>query len=145
MSKKGGYIDIDIFSRFKKNFFLLSNMKEDDIILIWKENGSKVKAEDIKEYRFDAPLYEKMVWRKRNSKRIFHFFGGLDPNNRRMAFLYCGIHDCEGIVNFFLWYINTYSAEIGEECEIMHFMNLKFEKKEEIINIYNSKELNYFI
>lgn len=98
---------------YKDQFLDLARLDESVIQRIWIERGEEeLESFDDLVYRFDAPLYQKMIFRYWNcKKRPETLVKQIDPVNRNLVFMRYNIPNEEGgdLVEFFSWITNMLS------------------------------------
>ncbi len=91
---------------WKDKLVSLCSITESDVRDIWIENRDE-NVDDLSTlvYHWDAPLYQKMIWRLRNSRgHVAGFWNGLDPCNRKILTSRYKLHDDpDRAMNFMVW------------------------------------------
>lgn len=103
-------------SKNKDKLLKMSQISEPDIRDIWiVKNDIKVGNSNLKDivYKWDIPLYQKMIFRFRNCQGcIARFWNQVDPCNRQKLLTYYKIYDkSNDMMEFFAWiknHIRTY-------------------------------------
>lgn len=100
------HITFELIDNNKQNLINFSNITEENIRDIWFTNGD-VYIDDLTllEYHWSIPLYQKMIFRYRNSDKLASkFFRGCDPYNQmillRKFHMY---HENKDLIDFFSW------------------------------------------
>lgn len=96
----------------------LLKVDEEDLQKIWRrpEEPELKSPLDFKQlqYHWQAPLYQKMIFRLRNCPpqgKGFYFWNQIDPINRSRLLNYFQMENCmqvENILNMLIWYFNSY-------------------------------------
>ena len=92
MSNRMNHITLVAIEKFKSKLIKFSKMTEEDIMAIWIEpsNGEDVTIDLSKiEYKWDIPLYQKMIFRYRNCQHSApRFVHQLTPGNQNQVLHY---------------------------------------------------------
>jgi hypothetical protein len=140
----------------------MSKMSEQDVIKMWG-GPDDFDLEKI-QYRWDAPLYEKMLWRfRQNNGSPFAFCHSCDPSNMLRPLDYYNIYNNRNkdLIEFFAWikngmgiidFYDLFDANMTMKHdqiteifpyknwkvnEIVFFLNLTVPIQEKIIDKYN--------
>jgi len=100
----------------KDKIYKLLDLSEQDIQKIWREDNepeliTKENFNEI-EYHWNAPLYQKMIWRLRETFKVgrgFYFWNQIDLGNRQLLCNYFELYDekpVSDILNMLIWYYN---------------------------------------
>ena len=112
------YITSDEINTYKDKLIRLSNITEVNIMNIWFTRND-LRDEDLGKlvYYYDAPVYQKMIWRFRNSEKSPAFlYNGCDPCNKEKLLKWFGLSNFElnnrfgnRLMEFFVWLKSSYS------------------------------------
>lgn len=101
-------ITFSFINKYRKQLDQLSEMKEEDVRVIWIQPGEDSDITNL-QYNWNIPLYQKMIFRFRQCVQSpFRFCNQIDPNNQyRMMFYYQIYDDFKNqLINFFAWLKN---------------------------------------
>lgn len=157
-------ITLDLLLSVKPQLMKMSTTNEFDIQKIFiRPNEEQFFDFSNLIYRYDAPLYQKMIFRFRQcDKSPFRFWNQLDPSNRNAFLRYFNFYSENKIeiTEFFAWLKNglgigdfheLYGTQNNEytpgelpgyklwlENEIVFFFGIDEEKQQQLINKYNT-------
>lgn len=105
-------VKIDMWSPHVKDGIIrmLTEFDEDTVMSLWINGGESRDYENMV-YSYDAPLYQKMIWRLRSCKgSAIDFWNQIDPCNRHMMVSRYGlghlVYGHDQILNFIHWIYN---------------------------------------
>lgn len=136
------YITLDWINNNKIGLLHLALLCENDIKNLWIQNiDEDVENLQTLVYRYDAPLYQKMIWRFRNCKNNpCVFFIQIDPSNQNYLIQkYFGYssryYNNKQLLEFFAWIKNM----LGE------YDLRDLDKSGQLINLWkNNNEIDFF-
>lgn len=150
------YINLESINKIRDNLINFSNITEENIRDIWYKQGEEYLT-DFKNLKYDynIPLYQKMIFRFRNNKKIATgLYQGCDPVNKKKLLSFFKIYGQDNInlIEFFAWIYNYLTHQettelIGNEDyidiriknNIIFFFILTSEKQNFLINRYNEE------
>ena len=154
------HVTIDWIIKNKVNLLKFSDLSEQDIKHFWMGDNDK-DIIDLKKliYRYDAPIYQKMIWRFRNcNKSPSSFWNQIDPvQQNNLAFRYDIYFDNKELLYFLSWiknglcYTDIHNLDMTDNLynvwqlnEIKFFFMLNNALQEDFIKRYNTECIDTF-
>lgn len=136
MNRKFPLISLDYIIELESELLKLSKLTEYHIQDIWiSSNETKLDNFNDLIYSWDAPLYQKMIFRFRNcEKNPSMFYNQLDPVNKNHLINFICASSVEQVIDFFIWLRSNYNEYILEMMKMDEYL----------INFWKDNELNFF-
>jgi len=155
------------FVEHKHNIAKMSKLTEHDIMDVWIESDEDP-VKDLSKivYSYDAPLYQKMIWRFRQTKSPTLLHNEIDPCNRKILLRYFDLDHWNlynkfnnRLLEFFVWLKSQHFSQEDftdqekadkhlrdwKENEMVFFINLLECDQQRLINKYNEYYRNFKI
>src|SRR5204863_4369925 len=139
---------LEYIEKYIPELLTISNLTESDIQNMWiSARETRLTKFDALVYKYDMPLFGKMIFRWRNcQKSPAYFYNQIDPANKQRFLSYHLVYDrdFEYLMDFFVWLKNhmiIYEVpkeylESWKKNEIAYFLKLPDDLKETLIENY---------